>query len=155
MDSCNPEVSPCPIRKNSWIVQLYYQGRVDCTERFATREEAFEFYNSKVSRLPLRTRGLVCQLPKGVRMSMHLTDEFDHTLINGVTVHVATEGHVYRDENGDAWIDGFEMSFALDSTPFYVKSLRLLQNEIEAGNLKTLAEDRLVETFDESESEAS
>lgn len=82
-----------------------------------------------------------------------LTDEFTHTLRNGVKVTVACEGAVYRDEFGQAWIEDLEFSFAIESTRLYVGSLNCLQAEL--GAIKGHAEDRLVEAHDESQKEAS
>lgn len=82
---------------------------------------------------------------------MNITDEFEFKLADGSEVIVSSDAEVYRDEQGDAWVEGLEVGFAIKDTRRYMDALQCLQNQM--GEIKSRIEDRLVESHDENLSE--
>jgi hypothetical protein len=84
---------------------------------------------------------------------MELKDEFTHKLKNGSEVVVSAEAWVYRDEFGQGWIEDLEMGFSIVDTRHYEDAVKCLGSEL--GAIKARLEDRLMESHDEAEKEAS
>lgn len=80
--------------------------------------------------------------------------EFLHKLRCGVIVTISADaGRVYRDEQGQAWIEEMELGFAFMDTTRYFDAINCLQ--VELGAIKHEAEDYLVNAYDELKTEAS